>query len=172
MDLTDFVDIIGYEGLYKINKNGNVYGVIQNKIKKPQLHKSGYFCIQLSKNSKPKTLKIHRLIALHFIPNDDETKIYVDHIDGVKTNNNILNLRWTTHIDNSRNQISKNNYICEYIRKDSGHITYLAYYTIYDNNKNIIKQKRSRYRNEVEEWVEKMKKEYPNPYTEGRILDI
>lgn len=40
-----------------------------------------------------KTMKIHRAIAIAFIPNPDDKK-YVDHIDRNRQNNSIDNLRW------------------------------------------------------------------------------
>ena len=66
--------------------------MISCKILKPVSDKDGYFCVNLCKNSKQKMYKIHRLVALNFIANP-ENKETVDHIDGVKTNNNIANLR-------------------------------------------------------------------------------
>jgi len=167
--MDEFIDIIDYEGLYKINKNGDVYGVKNKKIRKNHLDNSiGYYTIGLNKNNKSTKHYIHRLIALHFIPNDDENKNYVDHIDGVITNNNISNLRWVRKIDNDRNRIGNVNYICQYIRKN-GKINYEANYPIYINDKRINKRKCSIYRHIVEEWLEKIKKEYPNQYTGGRI---
>jgi hypothetical protein len=171
--MDEFIDIIGYEGLYKINKNGDVYGIKNKKIRKPYLNK-GYYTIQLWKNNKEKNYSIHRLIALHFISNDDINKNNVDHIDGIPTNNNIENLRWVTPSDNMRNIVSKQNYIEEvgYFRKDRNgaySFTYRGRYPIYIDGKRIIKRKKSIHRNVVEEWVEQMKKEYPNEYTAGRI---
>ena len=166
MDLAEFVDIIGYEGLYKINKNGDIYGVKNKKILKPSLDRHGYYKINLCKNGKRKTYLIHRFIALHFIPNDDETKNYVDHIDGNQINNYIENLRWVTPVGNSRNKVS--NYICQYIQKKTGHTYYHADYSIYINENHIRKKKGSIHRHKVEEWLEQMKKDYPNEYTSGR----
>ena len=170
MDLTDFVDIIGYEGLYKINKNGEIYGIIQNKIKKQCLDNNGYYIINLCKNCKQKVCQIHRLIAINFISNEDSTKNQVDHIDGIRTNNNIFNLRWVTKTENMRNQLRNTNYIYEYIRNEK--IFYKSQYPIYINGKYIRKIKQSIHRHIVEEWVEQMKKDYPNQYTAGRLLDI
>ena len=171
MDLTEFVDIIGYEGSYKINKNGDVWSSHYKKIMKPNLN-SGYYCVSLGPKKNRKTLKIHRLMALHFISNDDETKTQVDHIDGNRTNNNIKNLRWVTPTENIRNQLRDTNYICEFIRGDRNKLTYLARYPIYIDGKHTYKTKRSIHRYIVEEFVEEMKKDYPNPYTAGRLLDI
>jgi hypothetical protein len=50
-----------------------------------------------------KTLSIHRLVAIHFIPNPDN-KQEVDHIDNNHLNNSILNLRWVHPYENMRNK--------------------------------------------------------------------
>jgi len=168
MDLAEFIDVIGYESLYKINKNGEVYGVKRNNILKQKININGYYYIGLHKSNKLKFYKIHRLIGLHFIPNDDENKTQVDHIDGDRTNNNIENLRWVTSSNNMRNQISKTNYMYEYIKND-GTIRFQSVYPIYIDGKHIQKKKSSIHRNVVEEWIEQMKKEYPNEYIAGRI---
>ena len=48
-------------------------------------------------------LKIHRLVAIAFVPNDDpENKTNVDHIDGDKLNNDSTNLEWVTIKENTR----------------------------------------------------------------------
>ena len=59
---------------------------------------NGYMRVDNYKISRG--IAVHILVAEAFIPNDDETKIYVDHIDGVKTNNNQNNLRWVTQSEN------------------------------------------------------------------------
>lgn len=92
---------LGYEGLYQINTNGDIVslrdnkGNIRNKIRKPQIDRNGYFRIGLCKKGKQKFYLIHRLVAETFISNPDNYSI-VNHLDGVKTNNNINNLEWCT----------------------------------------------------------------------------
>ena len=98
----EYIDIKGYEGLYKINKNGDVLNVKRNKILKPQLH-IGYYYVKLHKEGKLKAYTLHRLLGIHFIPNPDNHPV-IDHIDRNRTNNNIENLRWCTRSDNSKNK--------------------------------------------------------------------
>ena len=55
----------------------------------------------LRKDGKRKYLRIHRLVALQFIPNPDGLP-QVNHKDGNKLNNNIDNLEWTTNSENTK----------------------------------------------------------------------
>lgn len=49
----------------------------------------------ISKNNKPKTFRVHRLVVESFIQNP-ENKPTVNHIDEDKTNNTVFNLEWAT----------------------------------------------------------------------------
>ena len=88
---------------YSINRQGQVRNDRTGRIKKPTLNKNNqYLMIDLYKNNKPEKITIHRLVAEAFIPNP-EGKLTVDHIDGVRQNNAIDNLRWATYSEqNSR----------------------------------------------------------------------
>lgn len=81
-----------------ITKNGEVLSNYKNKWKqlKTGWSKDGYECIKLNK----KDYKIHRLVALAFIPNPNNLP-QVNHIDGNKSNNCVENLEWC---NNSYNQ--------------------------------------------------------------------
>lgn len=114
-------DVKGYEGIYKISNRGNIKSIdriskairknkiISQKFKgqalRPFISTTGYFTIKLTKNNNYKSFKIHRLIAIHFIPNPDN-KAEVNHIDGNKLNNDINNLEWATHLKNMRHAFS------------------------------------------------------------------
>jgi len=86
-------DIKGYEGLYKISSQGNVYSVRNNKILIPGTKRSGYLKVNLSYKGQIKTYTIHRLVAETFISNPNNLP-QVNHKDECITNNCIDNLEW------------------------------------------------------------------------------
>ena len=94
-------DIKGYEGKYQVSSLGRVkslkdsHGNYREKILSPKPKGKDYLGIQLCKNGKYKPFYIHRLVALHFIPNPNNYK-EVNHIDENKTNNCVTNLEWCT----------------------------------------------------------------------------
>lgn len=92
-------EIKGYEGLYKINKNGLVFSLISFKEVKPFADARGYIRVALRKNKTQKKHRVHRLISEAFIPNPHNKK-YVNHIDGNPSNNAIENLEWVTNSEN------------------------------------------------------------------------
>lgn len=107
-------DIEGYEGYYQVSNLGRVRSVerivnglkLKGKILSCGHDTKGYLFVNLSKENKPKTLSVHRLVAQAFIPKIDG-KDYVDHIDGSRDNNNVCNLRWCTHKENCNFEIAK-----------------------------------------------------------------
>ena len=112
MKIREIKDIIGYEGLYQISNEGEVIS-LQTETKnycvlKPFLSQ-GYKTVKLSKGERidRKQHQIHRLVAIHFIPNPDN-KPQVNHIDCDTTNNTIENLEWVTHRENRTHAIVKN----------------------------------------------------------------
>ena len=99
-------DIEGYEGLYQISNLGRIKSSYngKEKILKP-FDNHGYFRIQLYKNGVRKKETIHRLVAKAFIPNP-ENKPYIDHINTIRTDNRVENLRWVTHEENNNNPLT------------------------------------------------------------------
>lgn len=62
---------------------------------------NGYAMIILHKNKQLTPIKIHRLVALLFVPNP-ENKPMVNHKDGNKMNSYYKNLEWVTRSENER----------------------------------------------------------------------
>ena len=98
-------DIEGYEGIYQINTKGDIKSLprkgAHGGIIKPTEDKDGYLCVGLNKNAKRKTFKVHRLVAMTFIPNPNDFP-EVNHKDENKANNYVENLEWCHHDYNSQ----------------------------------------------------------------------
>ena len=107
-------DVEGYEGYYKISNLGRLKSLdrwvefkdgrkyhYNEKIVIGSIGRDGYIDVKLSKNGKCKTVKLHRIVALAFVKNDDkENKTEVNHKDLDRTNAKASNLEWVTHQEN------------------------------------------------------------------------
>ena len=95
-------DVKDYEGHYQVSNQGRVKSLKQGKerILKPRVEGSGYFFVDLYKNNESKMCKVHRLVALTFIPNPNNLP-EVNHKDEDKTNNSVENLEWCSSKYNS-----------------------------------------------------------------------
>lgn len=85
-------DVVGFDGLYKVNNSGDVKNK-KGQLKKKRLDKDGYVCYSLYKNGKSKSVRAHRLVAEAFIPNPNNLP-QVNHKDENKENNVDTNLEW------------------------------------------------------------------------------
>lgn len=92
-------DIEGYEGLYSVTENGEVFSYRLGKMLSISKNPKRYPRVSLTKDGVSKGYNVHRLVAKTFIPNPDN-KPCVNHIDGVKTNNKATNLEWCTYKEN------------------------------------------------------------------------
>lgn len=87
-------DIQGYEGIYSVADNGEVFSHRSQKILKPD-NVRGYMQVTLYKDGKSRRYKVHRLVAEAFIPNPRNLPL-VNHKDEDKGNNAADNLEWCT----------------------------------------------------------------------------
>lgn len=111
-------DIEGWEGLYQVSNLGRVKSLPRitqfgNRIKhtgelilSTPIGKRGYKVVVLYKNNKQYTFTLHRLIAKSFIPNPTNLPC-IDHINTIRTDNRIDNLRWVSHRQNNNNELTK-----------------------------------------------------------------
>ena len=97
----EWVKIKDYDN-YSVNEIGEVRNDKSGRILKWRLDKKGYYRISLCKNGKVIYYLIHRLIALHFIPNPNNYP-FIDHININPSDNSIDNLRWCSRSQNNRN---------------------------------------------------------------------
>ena len=103
-------DIRGYEGYYQVSNLGRVKSlqtkkyshikkcaivVMREKILKPHPDTKKYLLVDLKKDGKRNTQKVHRLVAEAFVPNDNNYP-QVNHKDENKQNNCVENLEWCT----------------------------------------------------------------------------
>ena len=97
---------------YRIYTNGDIYREWKNKdvLMKHCLGKTGYCHVNLRNGVKLKKIRIHRLLAILFIPCNSEFKdTEVDHINRVKTDNRLDNLRWMDRTGQNLNKDLKDN---------------------------------------------------------------
>lgn len=107
--------IIGYEGLYNVSTFGRIKSLFNERIDtkgrrhikyeriiKPQDDcKRGYLKVRIYKNGIGSCFSIHRLVANAFIPNPSILP-EVNHKWGIKTDNRVSELEWSTSGDNQQ----------------------------------------------------------------------
>ena len=106
--MEEWKDVVGYEGLYEVSNLGRVRNKKRNTMV-TLLDNNGYHRVELWKNNKRRRYMLHRVVAQTWIPNDDETKTQVNHINEIKTDNKVENLEWCTASYNNKygNRIQK-----------------------------------------------------------------
>jgi HNH endonuclease len=93
----------GYEGLYSVVEEGQVYAwpkksrSVGRWLKQTE-DRGGYLYVCLFKDGKRKNFKVHRLVMESIYPRME--KKHVNHVDGNKKNNRLSNLEWCTPSEN------------------------------------------------------------------------
>lgn len=104
-------DVIGYEGLYQVSNFGRVKSMervvschkvhtktLKEKMCKPTMQGTGYYSLPLYKDGIMKRKSVHRIVAEAFLDNPDD-KPKVDHINGIKTDGNYIELCTKNYIN-------------------------------------------------------------------------
>lgn len=113
-----WLPVSGYEGLYEVSDLGRIRSldrvVVDKSGKRTRKFKgkiltnvcanTGYHLVSLHKNNKRvERRQVHRLVAETFLPNPECNSMYVDHRNGVRTDNRVENLRWVYPSENNNN---------------------------------------------------------------------
>lgn len=92
---------------YSVSSLGRVRNDITDKIKALRLNTSGYAHLDLYKDGKRHTFRVHILVAKAFISNP-ENKPQVNHKSGFKLDNSVENLEWATAKENMQHAVKTN----------------------------------------------------------------
>ena len=94
--------IKGFED-YWIDTGGRVWSTKFGKVKELKAFNNGYgyLRVDLLKNGKAKTMKVHRLVAMTFLDNPEKYE-QVNHKNGIKTDNRLENLEWCSASQNMK----------------------------------------------------------------------
>lgn len=91
---------------YSISNAGKIRNDKTNRILKPYIKPSGYMQVQLGRKTVPQY--IHRLVAIAFIPTI-KNKPQVNHKNGNKQDNRVINLEWVNASENRKKKIVATN---------------------------------------------------------------
>ena len=107
-----------YEDDYLIDELGNIVTIPSEKktsnnqyntyyVVKGKIDPHGYVRVALTKDGKAKEFLLHRLVAGQFIPNPDNLP-QVNHRNGIKADNRVVNLEWVSAKENKRHAYQNN----------------------------------------------------------------
>lgn len=98
--------VLGFDKDYRVTENGDIISMDYRRSGKPkklapQRNVYGYAIIKLMKGGKGVTYKVHKLVAMAFVPNPESLPC-INHKDENKLNNNPNNLEWcNNHYNNN-----------------------------------------------------------------------
>lgn len=101
---TEWKPIPGYESGYQISADGRVWGVYRDREMRPRKSWAGYMRLSLyAADGAVKTHSVHRLVLLAFV-GPCPPGMEACHINGVRDDNRLANLRWDGKRENMLDQ--------------------------------------------------------------------
>lgn len=100
--------INGFEN-YEVSTFGNIRNIKTQKILALNKEEGRYSFVGLWNNKKRTNCRVHRLVAIAFIPNPDN-KPQVNHKNLNKHDNRVENLEWVTPKENMKHKFQQCNY--------------------------------------------------------------
>ena len=97
-----WLPVVGYP-LYEVSSSGRVRNTSTQHVLQPAPNSKGYLCVLLYRGSKRdrRSFLVHRLVAQAFLSNASNLP-QVNHLNGQKRDNRVLNLEWCTQSQNMR----------------------------------------------------------------------
>lgn len=97
------LSFVGFDK-YCACSTGQIYSIRSGSYLQPVLQSTGYMQVTLSQDGTRKNFSVHRLIAMAYMEIPEGSDI-VNHKDGNKQNNKLLNLEWCTQQENVHHAI-------------------------------------------------------------------
>lgn len=95
---------------YLVGDNGEIINKVTGEVVKQYRQKSGYMAVYLKSTRNETCIRmVHRIVAMAFLPEPDGGRCYVDHINTVRHDNRVENLRWVTPKENANNETTNLN---------------------------------------------------------------
>lgn len=94
-----------FDKQFVLYSDGRLFDIENGEFRTTHTRPNGYLEYILSYEGERKYISVHRLVAETFIPNP-EGKPCIDHINTIKTDNRVENLRWCTHQENMLNPLT------------------------------------------------------------------
>lgn len=92
---------------YSVSNLGRVKNNKTGRVLKQTLKKGdgqGYCQIELKRDGVRQYWRVHRMVMITFRPINNFKEFQVDHVNGIRSDNRLENLRWNSALSNSKNK--------------------------------------------------------------------
>ena len=97
--------VVGYEDRYKVSDQGRVFSILSDKIMSAPTNSVGYPIVTLyGAGIKRLSFSVHRLVLEAFEGDKSEDAPVTRHLNGIRHDNRLCNLKWGTYAENERDK--------------------------------------------------------------------